>query len=160
MLPEIPRELALHSGPIASVYLEVSRDRGGAPQQVRARWKALADQLREQGADERPSSQRGEAATRSGPGRRRAGARRRRHRSTAGAVAASRSGSLTQLTQVAPQAGTCWRGEQPEITDGIGALLRFSSRPDRPERGVVKCNEAVTNTARARTMRSLTMSRA
>ncbi|MDQ4103119.1 MAG: hypothetical protein M3186_05220, partial [Actinomycetota bacterium] len=53
MLPEIPRELAVHPGPIASVYLEVSRDRGGAPHQVRLRWEALAAQLREQGADEK-----------------------------------------------------------------------------------------------------------
>ncbi|MGH3788961.1 MAG: Vms1/Ankzf1 family peptidyl-tRNA hydrolase [Pseudonocardiaceae bacterium] len=53
MLPEIPRELAVHPGPIASIYLEVSRDRDGAPQQVRLRWQALAAQLREQGADEK-----------------------------------------------------------------------------------------------------------
>ncbi|MGH3985422.1 MAG: hypothetical protein ACRDST_22720 [Pseudonocardiaceae bacterium] len=31
MLPEIPRDVALHPGPVASVYLEVSRDRDGAP---------------------------------------------------------------------------------------------------------------------------------
>ena len=49
MRPEIPRELAVHPGPIASVYLEVSRDRGGAPHQVRLRWEALAHELREQG---------------------------------------------------------------------------------------------------------------
>ena len=63
MRPEIPRELAVHPGPIASVYLEVSRDRGGAPHQVRLRWEALAHQLREQGADEKTLNAAGEAAT-------------------------------------------------------------------------------------------------
>jgi Bacterial archaeo-eukaryotic release factor family 2 len=53
VLPEIPRELAVHPGPIASVYLEVSRDRGGAPHQVQLRWQTLAAELREQGADEK-----------------------------------------------------------------------------------------------------------
>jgi hypothetical protein len=53
MLPEIPHELALHPGPIASAYLEVSRDRGGAAHEVRLRWEALAEALREQEADEK-----------------------------------------------------------------------------------------------------------
>ena len=51
MLPEIPRELAIHPGPVASVYLEVSRDRGAAPHEVRLRWEALAAELRGQGAE-------------------------------------------------------------------------------------------------------------
>jgi hypothetical protein len=63
MLPEIPHELALHPGPIASAYLEVSRDRGGAAHEVRLRWEALADQLRAQGADEKTLDAAGEAAT-------------------------------------------------------------------------------------------------
>lgn len=63
MLPEIPRELALHPGPIASVYLDVSRDRGGAPHEVRLRWEALAAELGEQGADDKTVEAAGEAAT-------------------------------------------------------------------------------------------------
>lgn len=51
MLPEIPRELVGHPGPFASVYLDVSRDHQGAPQEVRLRWEGLASQLHEQGAD-------------------------------------------------------------------------------------------------------------
>jgi hypothetical protein len=53
VLPEIPRELALHPGPIPSAYLEMSQGRGGAPHEMRLRWEALADQLREQGADDK-----------------------------------------------------------------------------------------------------------
>ena len=53
MLPEIPRELATHHGWVASVYLDVSRNRGGASDEVRLRWEALAGQLREQGADDK-----------------------------------------------------------------------------------------------------------
>ena len=70
MLPEIPRELALHPGPVASVYLEVSRDRGGAPHEVRLRWQALATQLSEQGADDKTVDAAGVVATevRSQPG--------------------------------------------------------------------------------------------
>jgi hypothetical protein len=51
------------SGPIASAYLEVSRDRGGAAHEVRLRWEALADQLREQGADDKTLAAAGAAAT-------------------------------------------------------------------------------------------------
>lgn len=159
MLPEIPRELALHFGSIASVYLEVSRDRGGAPQQVRARWKALADQLREQGADERPSSQR--VRLRLGQDRADAALVRAVVGIGAQLVLLPHPARESDPAHAGSAAGgNLLAGEQPEITDGIGALLRFSSRPERPERGVVKCNEAVTNTARARTMRSLMMSRA
>ena len=45
MLPEIPREVVVHPGPVASVHLEASRDRGGTPHEVRLRWEALATQL-------------------------------------------------------------------------------------------------------------------
>lgn len=51
MLPDIPRELAVHPGPFASVYLDVSRDHQGAPREVRLRWEELARQLHGQGAD-------------------------------------------------------------------------------------------------------------
>ncbi|MDQ3763396.1 MAG: hypothetical protein M3460_17745 [Actinomycetota bacterium] len=67
MLAEIPRELAVHPGPIASVYLEVSRDRGGAPHEMRLRWEALAAELREQGADEKTIDAAGGAATATHP---------------------------------------------------------------------------------------------
>jgi hypothetical protein len=52
VLPDIPRELATRCGPVASVYLEVSRDHDDAPHEVELRWKALAAALREQGADQ------------------------------------------------------------------------------------------------------------
>ena len=65
MLPEIPRELATHHGWVASVYLDVSRNRAGAPHEVRLRWEALAEQLREQGADDKTVDAAGEAATQS-----------------------------------------------------------------------------------------------
>lgn len=65
--------MALHPGPVASVYLEVSRDRGGAPHEVQLRWEALAAQLCEQGADDKTVD------------------------------------------------------AQPDLTDGLGALLRFTS---------------------------------
>lgn len=64
MLSEIPRELATHQGWIASVYLDVSRNRGGAPHEVRLRWEALAQQLREQGADDKTVDAAGDAALR------------------------------------------------------------------------------------------------
>jgi Bacterial archaeo-eukaryotic release factor family 2 len=63
MLPQLPHELALHPGPIASAYLDVSRDQEDAAHQVRLRWEALAGQLREQGADEKTLDAAGEAAT-------------------------------------------------------------------------------------------------
>jgi len=52
VLPEIPRELATHRGWVASVYLDVGRNREGATH-VRLRWGTLAEQLREQGADDK-----------------------------------------------------------------------------------------------------------
>ncbi|MGB9278743.1 MAG: Vms1/Ankzf1 family peptidyl-tRNA hydrolase [Pseudonocardiaceae bacterium] len=67
MLPAIPPELVSHPGPVASVYLDVSRDRGGAPHEVRLRWEALAAELREQGADEKTIDATGEAATETHP---------------------------------------------------------------------------------------------
>ncbi|MFN2495414.1 MAG: hypothetical protein ABR608_05850 [Pseudonocardiaceae bacterium] len=67
MVPEIPRELAGSPGPVASIYLDVSRDRGGAPHEVRLRWEALAAQLREQGADEKTIDAASEAATATHP---------------------------------------------------------------------------------------------
>ncbi|MGH4002327.1 MAG: hypothetical protein ACRDTJ_33225, partial [Pseudonocardiaceae bacterium] len=63
MLPDIPRELARHPGPVASVYLDVSRNHDGAPHEVRLRWEALAAQLHEQGADDKTVDAAGEAAT-------------------------------------------------------------------------------------------------
>jgi hypothetical protein len=70
VLPEIPRELALHPGPIASIYLDVSRDSAEASQQVRLRWETLAGRLREQGADEKTLDAAGQAvmATHHQPG--------------------------------------------------------------------------------------------
>jgi hypothetical protein len=62
VLPEIPRELATHQGSVASVYLDVSRNRGAAPHEVRLRWEALAEQLREQGADDKTVDAAGDAA--------------------------------------------------------------------------------------------------
>lgn len=55
---------------MASVYLEVSRDRGGAPHEVRLRWQALATQLSEQGAGDKTVDVAGVVATevRSQPG--------------------------------------------------------------------------------------------
>jgi release factor family 2 len=63
VLPEIPRDVALHPGPVASIYLEVSRDRDGAPHEIRLRWEALAAQLCEQGADDKTVEAAGAAAT-------------------------------------------------------------------------------------------------
>ncbi len=51
MLPDIPRDLYRHSGPFASVYLDVSRDHENAPHEIELRWKELARSLAEQGAD-------------------------------------------------------------------------------------------------------------
>ena len=62
VLPEIPHDLATHHGWVASAYLDVSRNRGGAPHEVRLRWDALAAQLREQGADDKTIDAAGEAA--------------------------------------------------------------------------------------------------
>lgn len=50
MVPDIPRDLAVHPGPIASVYLDVSRDHQDADHEIRLRADALAEKLREQGA--------------------------------------------------------------------------------------------------------------
>ena len=52
MLPELPRELYLHSGPFASVYVDVSRDHQNSPHEIELRWKELARSLVEQGADD------------------------------------------------------------------------------------------------------------
>ena len=52
MLPELPRELYLHSGPFASVYADVSRDHQNSPHEIELRWKELARSLVEQGADD------------------------------------------------------------------------------------------------------------
>lgn len=52
MLPELPRELYLHSGPFASVYADVSRDHQNSPHEIELRWKELARSLAEQGADD------------------------------------------------------------------------------------------------------------
>jgi Bacterial archaeo-eukaryotic release factor family 2 len=65
VLAEIPRDLTLHPGPIASIYLEVSRNRAGAEDQVQLRWKALARWLREQGTDEKTLEAAGMAVTES-----------------------------------------------------------------------------------------------
>ncbi|HZS19794.1 MAG TPA: hypothetical protein VFA63_02270 [Pseudonocardiaceae bacterium] len=54
--------MATHHGWVASVYLDVSRDRGDAPHEVRLRWEALAEQLRQQGADDKAVDAVGEAA--------------------------------------------------------------------------------------------------
>lgn len=62
MLAEIPRELATHQGWVASVYLDVSRNHDGAPHEVFLRWEALAEQLREQGADDKTVDAAGDAA--------------------------------------------------------------------------------------------------
>jgi hypothetical protein len=64
VLPEIPRELATHRGWVASVYLDVSRNRGGAPHEVRLRWKTL-EELRERGAGNKTVDTAGEGATQS-----------------------------------------------------------------------------------------------
>lgn len=50
MIPEIPRDLALHPGPFASVYLDVSRDHQEAEHEIRLRADALADRLGRAGA--------------------------------------------------------------------------------------------------------------
>jgi hypothetical protein len=65
VLPEVPRELATHHGWVASVYLDVSRNHAGAPHEVRLRWEALAEELREQDADDKTVDSAGEAATQS-----------------------------------------------------------------------------------------------
>jgi hypothetical protein len=62
VIPEIPREVATHHGWVASVYLDVSRNRDDAPHEVRLRWEALAEQLRQQGADDKTVDAAGEAA--------------------------------------------------------------------------------------------------
>ena len=49
--PRFPANWPSILGPVASVYLEVSRDRGAAPHEVRLRWEALAAELRGQGAE-------------------------------------------------------------------------------------------------------------
>jgi hypothetical protein len=41
VIPEIPREVASHHGPVGSVYLDVSRNRDDASHEVRARWAML-----------------------------------------------------------------------------------------------------------------------
>jgi hypothetical protein len=70
VLPEIPRELTTHHGWVASVYLDVSRNHGGAAHEVRLRAEALAGQLREQGADDKTVDAAADAAmqTHSQPG--------------------------------------------------------------------------------------------
>ncbi len=45
MLPELPREFYLHSGPFASVYVDVSRDHQNSPHEIELRWKELARSL-------------------------------------------------------------------------------------------------------------------
>lgn len=50
MLPELPRDIYRHSGPFASVYVNVSRDHQNASHEIELRWKELAASLSEQGA--------------------------------------------------------------------------------------------------------------
>jgi len=130
VLPEVPRELATHHGWVASVYLDVSRNHAGAPHEVRLRWEALAEELREQGADDKTVDSAGEAATQSHAQPGRAGARsspasgtpsrRRWHRALQhSATEPDRAGSAA--------GGAPPPGEQPELADGIAALLRFTS---------------------------------
>lgn len=61
MIPEIPRDVATHHGWLASVYLDVSRNRDDAAHEVRLRWEALAEQLRQQGAGDKTVDAVGEA---------------------------------------------------------------------------------------------------
>lgn len=92
MLSEIPP----HQGEVASVYLDVSGNRGKAPHEVRLRSEALAGQLREQGADDKAIDAAGEAALQT-------------HSQSGGAAGGAQS-----------------PGGRPKLADGIAALLRFT----------------------------------
>ncbi len=169
MLPEIRREVALHPGPVASVCLEVSRDRGGAPHEARLRSEALAAQLCEQGADDKTVDAAGAAATEthSQPGAagravfaadgrvlHEADLPRPPRRELArwatlphllpllaqapeyvphvvvrvGRTAATITGfDRTGREALGAAGGAAPAGGQPDLTDGIGALLRFTN---------------------------------
>lgn len=51
MLPELPRDVYRRPGPFASVYLDVTRAHEEAAHRIELRWKDLAAELGEQGAD-------------------------------------------------------------------------------------------------------------